>query len=189
MAPARLQRIYVLARPIQFSKNPPALPIGSCGAACASKLLLTPLGGGPKNRRFDSVQGNLPTLLQPFLAVNTHFPPRHALAHEGKSSRRVGVGKPSVVVSDLGARKPGSLGTNAESESRYYAPEVGLSTRRSPLLESHFTALSGGTGPRRASRNRCLPLPAGQLVTRTSRVRGRAPSCQPAARHDRRHHR
>jgi hypothetical protein len=61
------------------------------------------------------------------------------------------------VVSDLGARRPGSLGTNAESEPRYYAPEVGLSTRRSPLLESHFTALSGGTGPRRASRNRCLP--------------------------------
>lgn len=82
---------------------------------------------GPDQPLIGRIQGNLLRLLQLFQAVN----PTHQRRREHQSAATYGLlGKPSVLLSDLGARQPGNLGTtNAEGESRYYAPREGLSTR------------------------------------------------------------
>jgi hypothetical protein len=88
-------RRAVLVRPIQFSKNRPG-PFGPpLSRARPSKRTRTPLGGGPKNRRFDRVQGNLTTLLRRLLAVNPlpAMPFRRATVPDfSKAAARSGVG-------------------------------------------------------------------------------------------------
>jgi len=49
---------------------------------------------------------------------STSFSRRGNLAHERKAAAGIGCWKPSVVVSDLGAREAGNLGTAAVSERR-----------------------------------------------------------------------
>ena len=89
----------------------------------------SPRLAGPDQPRNGRIQGNLLRLLQPLSTVNPHPPPARTAARKAKAAATAAWVEPSVLLSDLGARKPGSLGTtNAEGETRYYAPRKGLST-------------------------------------------------------------
>jgi len=135
-------RRAVLVRPIQFSKNRPG-PFGPpLSRARPSKRTRTPLGGGPRNRRFDRLQGNLTTLLRRFVAVNPlprrcRFGEPHARFQQ--SSRQVRCWNLPSWCPTWEPENPGTWGhpplpngrqrlTNAEGENSYYAPRVGLST-------------------------------------------------------------
>ena len=128
---ARLGRINVLARPIQFSKNRPRLPARH-PSDCSPRLV------GVPNRHCDRVQGNLPTLLQPLRAVNI-FLVAAVSRMSAKPPLESDVGNLPSWCPTWEPEKPGTWGqpqspngeprlTNAEGETRYYAPEVGLST-------------------------------------------------------------
>jgi hypothetical protein len=153
----------VLARPIQFSKNRPG-PEGprplvhrSC-SSCEQRRRVpdahSPRLAGPDQPTFDRIQGNLLRLLQPFQTVNPHpaqsAEPRLRNA-KAKAAAVAAWVEPSVLLSDLGARKPGSLGTtNAEGETRYYAPRKGLSTPVPARITYARTAShTAGQPPRR----------------------------------------
>ena len=94
-----------------FQRTGPALRRGIQATA-------HPAWWGSQNRHFDRVQGNLPTLLRPLRAVNTFSRSRQSRARTQRPPLESDVGKPSVVVSDLGAREAGNLGTAAVSERR-----------------------------------------------------------------------
>ena len=121
-----LRRINVLARPIQFSKNRPRLAARH-PSDCSPRLV------GVPNRHFDRVQGNLPTLLRPLRAVNTFFSVAAISRTSAKAAAGIGCWKPSVVVSDLGAREAGNLGTAAVSERR---AAINERRRRNPILRA-----------------------------------------------------
>jgi len=64
---------------------------------------------------------------------STSFSRRGNLAHERKAAAGIGCWKPSVVVSDLGAREAGNLGTAAVSERR---AAINERRRRNPILRA-----------------------------------------------------
>ena len=103
---------------VLFSFQRTGLAFRSLGAQRGIQATAYPsLVRGPKTG-VDRVQGNLPTLLPPLRAVNIFFSSPAVFAHERKAAAGIGCWKPSVVVSDLGAREAGNLGTAAVSERR-----------------------------------------------------------------------
>ena len=108
----------MLARPIQFSKNRPGPEQGPGHPDAHSPRL-----AGPDQPHIGRIQGNLLRLLQPFPAVNPHLAINSTAALKAKALKAKAAAiaawvEPSVLLSDLGARKPGSLGTtNAEGET------------------------------------------------------------------------
>src|SRR6185436_8258215 len=80
------------------------------------KRLLTPPGGGPKPA-LRPCSGE-PSYTTTATQGRQHLSRRGSLAHERKAAVGIGCWKPSVVVSDLGAREAGNLGTAAVSERR-----------------------------------------------------------------------
>lgn len=104
--------------------------------------------------------GNLTSLLKPTGPCQAPcFWPRCAAGRDVDSSSRVWRWRPQELVggafrvSDLGARNRACLGTNAESETQYYAPRAGVSTlsvnrlSKIPAREA-ISALSGDPYPR-----------------------------------------
>jgi hypothetical protein len=143
-----------------FQRTGPACAPNGASARHPSDCL--PRLVGVPNRRFDRVQGNLPTLLQPFLAVNSCSRSDTLSPLEAKAAATPAVGRPSVVVSDLGARRAGNLGTSAapEREQRFErTPKAKLDTTRRrwacqpviPTARERFFSLRSGSTPARVT--------------------------------------
>ena len=160
-APPR--RDLVLARPIQFSKNRPRLEGASLFArlarpSCGIQATAHPAWSGVPNRYFRPCSGEPSYTTIASSGCQHLVAPRQASLHSAKAAARSDVGRPSVVVSDLGARTAGNLGTSAapEREQRFDERRRRTSILRAgggscqpslSLLESHFTALSGDLDP------------------------------------------
>ena len=159
-----LQRINVLARPIQFSKNRPrfSLPRSS---SVASKRPLTPAWvRGPKTG-VDRVQGNLPTLLSPLRAVNIFFSSQAVSHMSAKPPPESDVGNLPSWCPTWEPGKPGTWGQpqSPNGEPRLTNPKAKLDTTRRrwacqprlPAARERFRSLRWHQ-PRRASRHDCL---------------------------------